>query len=138
MYQETQALASGNRIVPPPSIPQQTVSFMLHDSKLVPNAREAMAGVFNTFPLDFCFAFFLFNLWNRSFPLLEGGREPVQAFVETIARRGTACLDIPLPVTQAMQAQLVGHLRRWHGVGQILKELKKDKPQSSVNIYIGQ
>lgn len=53
-------------------------------------------------------------------PLLEGGREPVEALVKAVARCGTACLDIPLPVAQAVQAQLVRHLRRRHGVGKVL------------------
>lgn len=48
----------------------------------------------------------------NSFPLGEGGREPVKALVEAVARCGTACLDIPLPVAQAVQAQLVRHLCR--------------------------
>mmetsp|Transcript_19579 Transcript_19579/g.58225 ORF Transcript_19579/g.58225 Transcript_19579/m.58225 type:complete len:211 (+) Transcript_19579:79-711(+) len=50
----------------------------------------------------------------------ERGREPVEALVEAVARRGAARLDVPLAVAQAVQAELVRHLGRGHGVGQIL------------------
>ena len=62
----------------------------------------------------------LFAPSANSLPLGEGGREPIKALVKTVARCGTACLDIPLPVTQTVQAQLVGHLRCRHCVGEVL------------------
>lgn len=62
----------------------------------------------------------LFSPSANSLPLGEGGREPVKALVKTVARCGTACLDIPLPVAQAVQAQLVRHLRCRHCVREVL------------------
>ena len=56
----------------------------------------------------------------NSLPLGEGGREPIKALVKAVARCGTACLDIPLPVAEAVQAQLVCHLRCRHCVGEVL------------------
>lgn len=50
--------------------------------------------------------------WANLLPLGQGSRQPVESLVQTVARCGTACLDIPLPVAQAVQAQLVRHLCR--------------------------
>lgn len=47
---------------PTPKNPEQIISFMLHDSKLVPNAREAMTGILQHISPLFCFAFFRFKL----------------------------------------------------------------------------
>ena len=54
------------------------------------------------------------------FLLLQSRREPVETLVQTIASGGTACLDVPLSVTQAVQTELVGHLGSAHGLGKIL------------------
>ena len=52
--------------------------------------------------------------------LRERGRQPVEALVETVARRRAARLDVPLAVAQAVQAQLVRHLGGAHRVRQVL------------------
>ena len=51
--------------------------------------------------------------------LLQRGRQPVQALVKTIAVGRARRLDVPRAV-QAVQLQRVRHLRRGHGLGQIL------------------
>jgi hypothetical protein len=53
-------------------------------------------------------------------PLLQRGGQPVQALVQPVASGSTAGLDVPLPVAQAMQTQLVSHLRGTHGVRKVL------------------
>ncbi len=57
---------------------------------------------------------------NLLLDLLEGRRQPIQALVESVPSGGAARLDIPLSVSEAVQAQLVGHLGSGHGVGEIL------------------
>jgi hypothetical protein len=52
--------------------------------------------------------------------LLQGGREPIKTFIETIPCGGTTSLDVPLSVTETMEAKLVSHLRSTHGIWKIL------------------
>ena len=46
---------------------------------------------------------------------------PFEALVQTVTARRTCRLDVPLPVSQRVQAQSVGKFAGVHGVGQILK-----------------
>ena len=52
--------------------------------------------------------------------LLQGGGQPVQTLIQTVASGGAASLDVPLSVAQTVKTQLVGHLGGAHGVRQIL------------------
>jgi len=51
---------------------------------------------------------------------LEVGRQPFETFVQAIST-GRACgLDVPCPLPEAVQSELIGNLCGVHGVGQIL------------------
>lgn len=66
-------------------------------------------------------------------------REPVQTFVETVARRGATRLDVPLTVrrTESVQSKLVRHFCGAHGVGKILL-VGKDQEDSVAQLILVQ
>lgn len=47
------------------------------------------------------------------------GAYPVETFVQTISAGGASGLDVPGPLSEGVQAELVGDFRGVHGVGQI-------------------
>ena len=54
------------------------------------------------------------------FLVLELIGQPVEAFVETVAARGTCRLNVPVSVAQRVQAEFVRDFGRVHCVRQIL------------------
>lgn len=46
--------------------------------------------------------------------------QPVQSLIQPVPTGGTGSLNVPVPVAQRMQAQLVCDLGRIHGVGEVL------------------
>lgn len=50
----------------------------------------------------------------------RGCTHPFQTLVQTVARGCTRRLDVPRPLTERVEAELVGDLGGVHGVGQIL------------------
>jgi len=61
--------------------------------------------------------------------LLQVGAEPFETLVKTVSRGGTGGLDVPCSLSQAVEAELVSDLCRWHGVWKILL-VGKDQEQS--------
>merc|ERR1712176_1539120 len=60
------------------------------------------------------------SLDNLSLLTRQGPGKPVEAFVKAIARGGTSRLNVPLPLTEVVQAQLLRHLGSSHRVWQVL------------------
>merc|ERR1712038_1044842 len=60
------------------------------------------------------------RLSNLAISIFQLVRQPVEAFIESIAGSGTCCLNIPIPVSQRMESQFVRDLCSVHGVRQIL------------------
>lgn len=50
--------------------------------------------------------------------------EPIEALVKSISTCGTRCLNVPVTITQRVQAQLVSNLRCVHCIWEILKYLR--------------
>jgi len=68
-------------------------------------------------------------------PPLNVGREPLEALVQPITARGTRSLDIPCPLPEALETELVGDLRGVHGIGQILL-VGKDKEERITELVL--
>lgn len=57
--------------------------------------------------------------------------QPVQAFVQPVPTGGTGGLNVPVAVTQGMQAQLVCNLGSVHSIRQILEHKGETKKGAS-------
>lgn len=60
-----------------------------------------------------------------SFYILQLVRKPIKTLVETVSARGARGLDVPVTMSQAVQAQLVCDLSSIHGIGQVLEAHKQ-------------
>ena len=63
---------------------------------------------------------------------LAARTHPLEALVEPVSGGGAGGLNVPLPLPEAVQAELVGNLGGVHGVGQILlvgKDQEEGVPQ---------
>merc|ERR1719251_363827 len=67
----------------------------------------------------------------------QGPGEPIEAFVETVARGGAGGLNIPLPVAEVVQAQLLGDLGNGHRVRKVLL-VGKDEQHSIAHLVLAQ
>ena len=60
------------------------------------------------------------SMENLTLDVLQRVGEPVESLVQSLAVGGAGCLDVPVPVPHALQAQLLGQLRRLQSVWEIL------------------
>ena len=73
---------------------------------------------------------------SSSLLVLELIGQPVQPLIEPIPAGGTGGLNVPVAVTQGMQAQLVCDLSSVHSIRQIL-EHKGDKQKGASGSFKG-
>lgn len=59
--------------------------------------------------------------------ILKGGRQPVEALVETVTGGGAGGLDVPLARAERVEAKLVSDLGNAHSVGEILFVRKNEE-----------
>lgn len=70
---------------------------------------------------------------GRSLLVLQLVRQPVEALVQTVAAGGTGRLDVPVSLTQGMQAQFVCDFGCIHGVWKVLK--RESQFRACVTLY---
>lgn len=69
---------------------------------------------------------FIVSQIHRLF-LTQSIREPVKAFIESIASGGTCCLHVPLAVTDGVESKAFSDFVDTHSIGQILFVGKDEK-----------
>ena len=60
------------------------------------------------------------GVWSLTLDVLQRVWEPVESLVQSLAVGGAGCLDVPVPVPHALQAQLLSQLRWFQSVWKIL------------------
>ena len=58
--------------------------------------------------------------------LFELRRQPIKSFIKPITTSRTCCLDVPVAISERVEAQFVCDLCCIHGIWQVLKRRKRD------------